>query len=204
MKEKSIAPHMTASEIQLYEKYLSNTRKYIEFGAGGSTVFACSFSNIMELHSVESDAAWLDILAKDAIVQKALGEKRLFLHHANIGPIKKYGNPKDIRLIHQWPYYFLGVWERLPSDADFILVDGRFRVACALFSLLMCEKPFVLGVHDYSHRPFYHVLEVYYDKVACEDSFAIFNPKLKIDTRAVLQEAYQYFFYHKILMMINL
>ena len=35
-----LKPYMTENEIKFFEKYLKNSKKYLEFGSGGSTYFA--------------------------------------------------------------------------------------------------------------------------------------------------------------------
>ena len=43
--------------------------------------------------------------------------------------------------------------------ADVILIDGRFRVACFLFSLINAKEGSILILDDYVNRSHYHVVE---------------------------------------------
>ena len=43
--KKSIRPYMTNNEILLFKKYLLKSENYIEFGAGGSTLYAIENNN---------------------------------------------------------------------------------------------------------------------------------------------------------------
>ena len=40
-----------------------------------------------------------------------------------------------------------------------ILIDGRFRVACFLFSLINSKEDSTIIFDDYMNRPYYHVVE---------------------------------------------
>ena len=40
-----------------------------------------------------------------------------------------------------------------------VLIDGRFRVACFLFSLLNAKKDSIIIFDDYMNRSEYHVVE---------------------------------------------
>ncbi|MDB2388614.1 hypothetical protein N9W47_05090, partial [Alphaproteobacteria bacterium] len=54
--------------------------------------------------------------------------------------------------------YIGAVWH-FNLKADVILIDGRFRVACFIYSLLNAEEGSVIIFDDYINRSFYHVVE---------------------------------------------
>ena len=54
--------------------------------------------------------------------------------------------------------YVSGVWN-FKSQADVILIDGRFRVACFLYSLIHSKKDSIIIFDDYFDRPWYHIVE---------------------------------------------
>lgn len=45
-----------------------------------------------------------------------------------------------------------------PKAPDVVLVDGRFRVACALTALLNLSDKTIIIIHDFWTRPTYHVI----------------------------------------------
>lgn len=45
-----------------------------------------------------------------------------------------------------------------PKEPDVVLVDGRFRVACALTALLNLKPDAIIMIHDFWTRPNYHVI----------------------------------------------
>ena len=59
-----------------------------------------------------------------------------------------------------------------------MLVDGRFRVACALQLLLRSRKktPRIL-VHDFTPREYYHVLLKFFDVIEQADTAVILERK---------------------------
>ena len=68
--------------------------------------------------------------------------------------------------------------------ADVILIDGRFRVASFLFSLINAKEGSIIIFDDYMNRPHYHVveevLEVYenFGRQAVFKVPKVFNKKL--------------------------
>ena len=78
------------------------------------------------------------------------------------------------------PWEFLGQHAIVP---DTILIDGRFRVACALASLLNLERasPCALLVDDYDDRPHYRMLEDFADRVSMQGCMALFRKKADFD-----------------------
>ena len=57
--------------------------------------------------------------------------------------------PADKSRIEAWPDYYLGVWGRLDGDPDLVLIDGRFRTACALVALVLCPASTTILMHDF-------------------------------------------------------
>lgn len=51
-------PRMTPAELACYARHLSGAKSLLEYGAGGSTVFAIE-NAIASLYTVESDPDWL-------------------------------------------------------------------------------------------------------------------------------------------------
>ena len=75
----------------------------------------------------------------------------------DIGRTGQWGRPIDRNRQHLWPNYALCPYAQ-DFRPDVILIDGRFRVACALVAALQTSAP-NLWIHDYPDRPYYHVLE---------------------------------------------
>ncbi len=87
------------------------------------------------------------------------------------------------------------IFENIDCDAiDTCLIDGRFRVACAIQTILKCQNIKFLMIHDYTFREYYHIIEEFLDIVEIIDTLAIFEVKLDVDTEKLKQlyEEYKY------------
>ena len=129
----------------------------LEYGSGGSTVVAGDLPG-RRVYAVESSAPWLARMEAWFVAHppKAL----VTLHHGNIGRTKAWGFPVDNRAVAQWPSYPLSVWDRADfQHPDMVLIDGRFRLACALTVLFRIVCPVHVLIDDYVDRPNYRKIE---------------------------------------------
>ena len=131
----------------------------LEYGSGGSTVLAGEMPG-KRVFSVESDPDWAAMM-RDWFAQSPPASPVAVIH-ADIGPTKEWGHPKSHHGWRSYPAYPLGVWEldEIPHP-DVVLVDGRFRVGCALATAFRAQRPVVLLFDDYAGRQAYHVIEDY-------------------------------------------
>ena len=146
---------MLASEldVQLFTSVVTNpsAKKYLEFGCGGSTEIVAKKTK-MSIVSVDSSTAWLCKVERRV---RYLGHQERFTAvYVNIGKLKALGHPADKEFVHAWPVY-CGV-SKNHTDADVVFVDGRFRVACILQTILFAKKNPTIAVHDFWRRPMYH------------------------------------------------
>ena len=181
---------MLPEERTLLEGLLCCSRTYLEFGAGGSTHLACGLVSDRVM-SVDSSRTWLDA------VKAACGSTRLQpgLVLADIGPVGEWGYPTDASLRDRWPSYSQGVWQTsAPAEADLCLVDGRFRVACALSCLLHTSQHAFTAVHDYAGREKYHVIGRYADEVARTRSLSVFRRRRAVSDRLITAELDEWLF----------
>ena len=128
---------------------------YLEYGSGGSTVLAASL-NVAPLIAVESDKEW------QKLVRNRLGgdSDQRFLLHADIGPTKSLGYPVSTEHWGKFHTYPMMPWDLCRARGlapDLVLVDGRFRVACFLATILFARPGCVILFDDYAERPFYHL-----------------------------------------------
>ncbi len=185
---------MTQAELDLLHSRMDRSRRFLEFGAGASTVYAAGCTSIERIESVESSAEFIDQQVRPhAPVPEAVAAGRLVFHIIDIGTTGEWGSPADARVRHLWPNYPLSVFAR-PSEHDLVLIDGRFRVACTLASILCTPSQCVIMIHDFWNRPHYHVLLRFLDVQAKADTLAVFSKKPAIDTRRAqtMLARYQY------------
>lgn len=129
----------------------------LEYGSGGSTVMASELPG-KQIFSVETDADWLANLQAWLDVNPGLSP--VVLHHADIGPTKAWGHPKNNSRKADWPAYPHSVWERADfQHPDVVLIDGRFRAATFVAVATRITRPVTVLFDDYTPRPAYHSIE---------------------------------------------
>src|SRR3990170_1247881 len=115
-------PLFDAEGIELFGTELAKATSYLEFGSGGSTVLVDRAG--IPAVSVESDAIYAEA------VRSRLTGGRVKILSPDIGLTGEWGTPL-FRNHAKWRRYIEAPFPIEPFP-DFILIDGRFRVACAL------------------------------------------------------------------------
>jgi hypothetical protein len=142
-------PLMTDEEIACLRRYLASASVYLEFGAGGSTAIAAD-AGLRRVVSVEVDANWVKKCEDHPSIAREISAGRLHFKLVDIGPIKRWGKPVSTETAIRWPSYYLAPWEDLADDLpDFVLIDGRFRLACAYQVMLRCPPQTLFAIHDF-------------------------------------------------------
>ena len=185
---------MTTGELALLQSCLDSAVSYLEFGAGASTMHASNVPTIKRIDSVDSSGPYIDEhLRPNAAISAALSTGRLEFHVIDVGETSKWGYPIDESKKHLWPNYSLGVFSR-PSNHDLVLVDGRFRVACTLSSILSTPDDCRILLHDFWDRPQYHIVSKYLETIDRIDTMGLFRKRPGVDARKLrsLLGKYQY------------
>ncbi len=129
----------------------------LEYGSGGSTVMAGEMTG-KRVFSIESDADWVAMMQGYFAAHPPKSEVEVI--HADIGPTKEWGHPANRRGWKKYAGYSLDIWEKSKmGQPDVVLVDGRFRVGCALAAAFHTKAPLLLFFDDYKRRDHYHVVE---------------------------------------------
>lgn len=171
---------MAPDEWQAFAGFVRRAERYVEFGAGASTVLA---AEVVEdwVMAFDSSQAWLDKVAEACRKRKT----RLtpILSCIDIGESGVWGFPRDAAARGRWPLYHSGMWDdpRLRA-ADLYLIDGRFRVACFVQALLHCSDRAFIAFHDYASRPHYQVATGLAREVACVNDLSIFMRSATFDS----------------------
>lgn len=185
-------PHFDSDSTPYFIDKLSAATLYLEYGAGGSSILASKMGK--RFVSVDSDPYFIKSV-KAKIAQLGVpssGAHGTFIH-ANLGLTEAWGvpvwtSPTKTRLA-SWRSYFTAPWVDAPERfrPDLILVDGRFRVACALTSILhLADTPnWELLVDDYLGRPHYTVIEEFARLEKMVGRMAVFKPKAGVDLDAL-------------------
>jgi hypothetical protein len=178
----SLQPAMTNAEVGVLRECFSKAASLVEFGSGGSTVLAVGSPSLSRIWSVESDPTWICTLRQDAGIVAAERAGRLHLQAVEIGAVGEFGYPLDASRQAAWPRYYESVWEDPAAcEVDLVLIDGRFRVACALEALARGRPHAVLLFHDFWNRTPYHPVLAFTDWLGSCDSLAILRRKPSLD-----------------------
>jgi hypothetical protein len=173
--ESDLATEWFASKLQ-------QSRKYLEYGSGGSTYLAARHR--VPFISIESDGFFLNAVRAKIAGDQLLNEAEQTYHHAEIGLTGPLGKPVIVgkpsaRRLEAFRKYSDPPAVCLSGTfvPDLILVDGRFRVACALkiLKVLANERHWTLVVDDYVNRPRYHVIANYARLERCVGRMAVFT-----------------------------
>lgn len=159
-------PHFDSDETtRWFMSKLVASKMYLEYGSGGSTCLAAK--NGIRFVSVDSDRFFLNSVKNKIIKGDLYREADQVFRHADIGVTGGWGKPIIIgepsaaRLdkFRRYSDFPEEIGTRFPLP-DLVLVDGRFRVACALKAMraLQSEKGWLLLVDDYVNRPNYQIL----------------------------------------------
>ena len=135
----------------LFKKYLLKCNFYFEYGVGASTnwVLENTQSNII---SVDTEKKWIDT------INVSNKSSRVKLNWINLGDLENWGRPKSYDYRERFIDYISNVWN-FKQKADVVLIDGRFRVACFLYSLINAKTNSIIIFDDYNNRPYYHIIE---------------------------------------------
>ena len=187
-------PYMKEKEIKLFQKYLQKSKKYFEFGSGGSTVFAIK-NGVELIHTIETDLEWIKKIKEEKLIKNKIIKNELFIDyidlnctwwkHVSWGPKNELCDKKN------WTNYHKAI-QKCSFKPDLILIDGRFRVASALESIKHLDNNGYILFHDYPHRKQYHVVEKFLKRVAKKKSLRVFKPKDNINFEELNKTINQY------------
>lgn len=157
-------PHFSENDKIMFYKYLNNCSYYFEFGSGGSTYQASLRDNIKTIFSVESDLNWFKKLTK---ILKDSNKLTIVYNHLNTKN-NTWGNPgpgcTNIQKIN-YSNHINNLDIDIKEKLDFILIDGRFRVACCLKCFENINDNCLIAFDDFLDRPQYHIVLNYFDIV---------------------------------------
>lgn len=156
----SAEPGLDAEGVGFFNECLSTASMIFEYGAGGTTLKAAQAG--VSVLSVETDRRYADTVNA---ALNAAGAKESSVLYANVGITTDWGTPIDMSPTpsnrRRWSDYVSRPWtapERKDRWPDVVLVDGRFRVACAAEAALRsleANRTTTILVDDFFDRPQY-------------------------------------------------
>jgi hypothetical protein len=179
------APAFDVEGDRYFATRMPKARIYLEYGSGGSTIVAAK--SRVRFKTVDSDPFFLR--AVENKIKTEFGSPTGEFIYCNIGMTELWGVPIFKRLSagrrNRWKGYALAPW--LSHDASFlpdlVLIDGRFRVACALTTIkyLSNKVSFEILVDDYGDRAEYREIEKYAELSSMQGRMAVFKPKSAVN-----------------------
>ena len=188
---KQIVPMMHKDEIKLFIKYLEKCTNYLEYGSGGSTIFALLHPNIKKIVTVETNKEWYQKIIQYNVVRK--GKDRIQMELIDLQCIWwKYvswsNENNDITSVMNDNWY---IYQKIGTHMDFVpdlvLIDGRFRVACMLQLYDVVNEHSIILFDDYTSREQYNVVELFYEPIESVETLQVLKKKKEID-RNLLEE----------------
>ncbi len=175
-----LRPLMSDDERMLFIQQLRISKRYFEFGSGGSSVWAIAHG--LNVFGVESDLSWVNALS----MQLGSGFQ---VKHVDVGPTGDWGTPIDIAHVNSFPAYSSAIHE-FEEAFDLILIDGRFRVAslfAAIIQTARCgaQDRTTIFFHDFWNRIEYHIVLDFLNLLEAVNTTGLFKVKKNCDSTAL-------------------
>jgi hypothetical protein len=151
-------PWMDEGGLKFFVKVTALCECYLEYGCGGSTVYAANTAQIPHIISVDTDRNWIEKVT-DLISNKNI---KFYIEHCDLGEVGDWGMPLHKDKIDDFWMYMALPWHIAKEQnltPDIVLIDGRFRVASFLYTLLAAQEGTTILFDDYLDRPGYFVVE---------------------------------------------
>jgi protein O-GlcNAc transferase len=184
-------PLFSKNDKDMFYKYVSNAANYFEYGSGGSTVQTSLRKNILNIYSVESDRGWYNKIKE--IIKKS----NIKYVYVEMGTMPNtFGHPgpnstSDEKINYSEQILLLEKQE--VDNIDFILIDGRFRVACCLKCLTVINDNCIIAFDDFLNRLEYHIVLDYCDIIdkTTDNRMVILKKKVGIEIPRELIAKYE-------------
>ena len=184
-------PHMDPDGLARFQSAVASSRCYLEYGSGGSTIYANTIARVPAIITVESDRAWAQRVAA-ALDKQA---SRIFIAHCDIGETGAWGAPTNTDKAHNFWQYMVAPWDLAKKHGqvpDTVLIDGRFRVASFLYSLLASRVGTTILFDDYFDRPEYFVVEEFCALESRHGRMGVFIASPHFSTIELVRKVAQY------------
>lgn len=186
---RSICPRKTESTDLLFDgddekfkQFATQAKIYFEYGCGKSTIW-CSHNIKGKIFSVDTSKEWVQ-----NVTRKSCSRNMPQISWVDCGAIGDWGRPSGYSLRNNFKEYILGPFKLTSDSPNLILIDGRFRVACFLNSLLRSNPGTRIIFDDYTERPQYHIVEEFCEKPSLCGRQAIFTVPHAVSRDLIQQE----------------
>jgi hypothetical protein len=156
--EVALFPSMDEDGLKYFAQAVAKSECLAEYGCGGSTVYAATTANLKAIISVDTSKVWVEKVNYQLSRSKSL----LILLHCDLGEVEDWGYPKSRDKSQDFWRYMVTPWHVAKLNhltPDLVLIDGRFRVASFLYSLVSADVGTVIMFDDYLNRSEYFIVE---------------------------------------------
>ena len=175
---------------ELFKKHIKTAKKYGEFGVGKTTNWVFKNTNC-SIICVDSSKEWIQVVKNNISNRNSLD--RINFKWFDLGEIGDWGTPLSYNKHVNISKYINSIWTT-NCHPDLVLIDGRFRVACFLNTLLKSEVGTKIIFDDYTNRKYYHIIEDIIKPVEKYKRQALFIKNENFDKKLV-KELYSKFEY---------
>ena len=158
LSDLGFQPSMDDGGFSFFSTAISNSKCFLEYGAGGSTAYAANVGKVTAIISIDTSKVWVDKVKQSL----SNSETRLFINHCDLGEVGGWGTPINREKSAEFWRYTVTPW-RVAYESklvpDLVLIDGRFRVSAFLYSLLSARVGTLIMFDDYLDREHYFVVE---------------------------------------------
>lgn len=176
----------------LFKSVLASARVYGEYGCGESTVWVAA-NTCASILSVDTSQVWCESVLER--VHADADNRDISIQHIDFGDVGAWGRPVSFKHRARFHLYRESIWN-MPAKPDVVLIDGRFRVACFLTSLVSADPGTSILFDDFLDRPGYELVLDYIRPVeSCGTQSLFVVPEGKIlntDTIFAEIERFQY------------
>lgn len=148
---------MDASEVSVILWYLQNTQLYLEYGSGGSTLNFAIYAG-RKAYSIEHDKAWCDRMGSK-LESRSINNVEMRCVY-----VPKYNMGFSDGTYLDFKDYVNTIDDIGETTFDFVLVDGRARIAAAVKVLSYIHNNSVVVLHD-ANRIFDERIQDRYEEV---------------------------------------
>ncbi len=168
-------------ERECFQRYVSQCTNYWEYGCGGTTQMAYAMPHILNITSIECDKEYSEEVSKVCPQSTMIW--------VDVGATNEKGWPIEDALTPTW-FRYSQIWSSAEKSYDFVLLAGRFRLACALWIVLNPRGVKTIAFAQFVNRPEYHALEEFVDIVEIVENLAILKPRQRFNRKAC-EELYE-------------
>lgn len=170
---------------ELFKELILKADCYGEYGVGQSTMYVNDNSEC-KIIAVETSKDWFDNISSK------INKNKSIIELIDLGETNEWGRPRSYKKRDNIKLYISSIWKH-DLKPNLILIDGRFRVACFLFSIINAKEGSIIIFDDYVPREHYHIVEEVIKPNMLSGRQAIFIKKdLDLDLANTLLEKFTY------------